>query len=743
MTSTYPSSSRTTLFLRNYAQKKTPDIDVPSITRSVLLDNAEHVVSHEGTGQYSRNGSGAAACGLAALNFARVVFLKEQEGLRDAPLLQAVLSRECAEEITSVCAQWSGNLHLEVDEICRVPAFEKTLKLKTTTYGQPGVHHFKSLITDLVNLDSSAVVIITRPPEILACLKLRLSTRNVFIIFDSHPRPSYPNGAGAIVSTSVEGIARRLTELLPTVDLQDGILQWQAQLLSNCSGHVFVPHSLDMSTAALWQAVLESSLAQLSMQAEISDLRSQNDFQTSEQQRLESELKEVEERCRRQERTIQELRSSASNTHSYLTGIPQRHSSSSTSRSFNPSSSKTSTSAVNRYTATSHSTGSRSAGPHDTRGSPPALFGSEDKPSYAKHLQGKFDSEDRVPPVERTSGRYAATSSRSAGSRDPSPPPYFDRDDGLSYAKRLQSEFDSEDRALSAERTTLSRYPTSHSRSAGPRDTRGSQLPPHFEPDDGLSYAQRLQTKFDSEDRALSAERIKLSKNVQRVFQCGICMEDMPEDSVARPDPCGHAFCRECMHGYVSTLLKEHRFPILCPTCTAGKGKGKGVTGEVSQGLALNLGLTDEQFSIWTEMEMVAFSVLLHCRKCQRSMFVARDEHEEAKIIACPLPDCSHAWCKQCQQTIDFNGPKHSCDGTSELDHLMKQQGWKYCPSCKTPILKVSGCNHMSCMTPACNTHFCYLCGGLIVKSALGQEVKEATSNHFRSKCALFEYPGE
>ncbi|KAI9453842.1 hypothetical protein BJY52DRAFT_1152884 [Lactarius psammicola] len=634
MTSMYPSSSRTAPFLRNYAQKKTPEIDVESITRSVLLDGTEHVVSHEGTSQYNRNGSGAAACGLAALNFARVVFLKEQSDLRDAALLRAVLSRECAEESTAVCALWSGNLHLEVEDICRVPAFEKTLKLKSTTYGLPGVHHFKSLITDLTSLDSSAVVVITRPPEILACLKLRLSTRNVFIIFDSHPRPSYPNGAGAIVSTSVEGTARRLTELLPTVDLQDGILQWQAQLLSNCSGHVFVPHSLDTSTAALWQAVLESSLAQLSIQAEISDLRSQNDFQANEQKRLESELKEAEERCRLQERTIQELKSSASNHH---TGITQWRSSSPTSRLFNPSSSKPSTSTVSRYTATSHSTSSRSAGSDDTRGGP-----------------------------EESS---------------------FDWDD-----------------------------------------------------DPGIS---RLQSEFDSEDRALSAERIKLSQTVQKVFQCGICMEEMPEDSVARPDSCGHAFCRECMRGYVSTRLEEHRFPILCPTCTAGKGKGKGVTGEVSQHLALNLGLTDEQFSIWTEMEMVSFSVLLHCRKCQRSMFVARDEHEEAKIIGCPLPDCNHAWCKQCQQTIDFDGPKHSCDGTSELDHLMKQQGWKYCPSCKTPIQKVSGCNHMSCMTPACNTHFCYLCGGLIVKSALGQEVKEATSNHYRLKCALFEVPAE
>src|SRR6266478_5713670 len=46
-------------------------------------------------------------------------------------------------------------------------------------------------------------------------------------------------------------------------------------------------------------------------------------------------------------------------------------------------------------------------------------------------------------------------------------------------------------------------------------------------------------------------------------------------------------------------------------------------------------------------------------------MFVARDDHEQAKTIA--------VWCKQCQQSIDFIGPKHSCDGTSELDHLHRR----------------------------------------------------------------------
>jgi hypothetical protein len=36
---------------------------------------------------------------------------------------------------------------------------------------------------------------------------------------------------------------------------------------------------------------------------------------------------------------------------------------------------------------------------------------------------------------------------------------------------------------------------------------------------------------------------------------------------------------------------------------------------EVSQSLALDLGLTDELYSIWTEMEMVSVSVPLSCRK--------------------------------------------------------------------------------------------------------------------------------
>ena len=237
-----------------------------------------------------------------------------------------------------------------------------------------------------------------------------------------------------IVSPSIGGIARRLTDLFLTVDLPDSF-QRQAQLQLNYIGHVFVPNGVETSTPTLWQAVLESSLAQLSMQGEIAELRSQNKFLKTRQQRLESEIEEGN-------LLISTLNSFSS------TLIP---------------------------------------------------FG----------------------PDSRFAG---SSSSRVLGHLDKPPTPPSDHDDSILEAMRLKNE-------------------------------------------------------FDEEDRALSAQRTELTKSTQRLFECGICMEKMPDDSIARPDPCGHAFCRECLRGHVTARLNEHRFPILCPTCTVSEGKGKEAAG--------------------------------------------------------------------------------------------------------------------------------------------------------------------
>ena len=61
----------------------------------------DHVVSHSRS-QYSGVG-GVSACGLAAMNCARIVLLKERDGIRGKNLLYELLK----EQTTSVSSMWS------------------------------------------------------------------------------------------------------------------------------------------------------------------------------------------------------------------------------------------------------------------------------------------------------------------------------------------------------------------------------------------------------------------------------------------------------------------------------------------------------------------------------------------------------------------------------------------------------------------------------------------------------------
>jgi hypothetical protein len=58
-----------------------------------ILNGTEHIVSHPGTSQYGGR-EGISACGIACLNFARVIFAKEADG---SNILQDVISSETAQ----------------------------------------------------------------------------------------------------------------------------------------------------------------------------------------------------------------------------------------------------------------------------------------------------------------------------------------------------------------------------------------------------------------------------------------------------------------------------------------------------------------------------------------------------------------------------------------------------------------------------------------------------------------------
>ena len=93
-------------------------------------------------------------------------------------------------------------------------------------------------------------------------------------------------------------------------------LQWQAQLLANYSGHIFVSRGLDDNAEHLTQTIVESSLAILALRAEVVDLKFQNSTLTSENKRLEAEMEQMEDEHRQERRKlIQSSKNHSSNTY--------------------------------------------------------------------------------------------------------------------------------------------------------------------------------------------------------------------------------------------------------------------------------------------------------------------------------------------------------------------------------------------------------------------------------------------
>jgi hypothetical protein len=66
-------------------------------TMKRIMEGREQIVSHRGESQYWIGGRGSSACGLAAMNCARLIFQKEAEGLHDDALFEFIIDRATME----------------------------------------------------------------------------------------------------------------------------------------------------------------------------------------------------------------------------------------------------------------------------------------------------------------------------------------------------------------------------------------------------------------------------------------------------------------------------------------------------------------------------------------------------------------------------------------------------------------------------------------------------------------------
>jgi len=125
--------------------------------------------------------------------------------------------------------------------------------------------------------DRAVASVITRSPEIVLCLKVSVETNDVFIVFDSHPRPSHPLGSGFVLNSSAEATAAYLDELLSfdSSILSDPSLRWQAELLGHFSSHILLPKSRICDYPEIDAILMDASTKVLRLMVELAQLKRQ------------------------------------------------------------------------------------------------------------------------------------------------------------------------------------------------------------------------------------------------------------------------------------------------------------------------------------------------------------------------------------------------------------------------------------------------------------------------------------
>lgn len=197
---------------------------------------------------------------------------------------------------------------------------------------------------------------------------------------------------------------------------------------------------------------------------------------------------------------------------------------------------------------------------------------------------------------------------------------------------------------------------------------------------------------------------------------CIICLDDVPQGLLVELSShgCRHerCVCRECARSFVEQNVRGKKGAgqtLRCPR--------EGCAGELEGGDVMRL-TSPELQAEYDHMLMLHFvRALPEFRWCSRPGCGSGQEHstgEEQPIMTCHA--CRHRTCFSCRvawhagQTCGEYNRRVGADQDALLRDFL-ERNTKPCPSCREPIEKVDGCDHMTCRPPGgCRHEFCWLC---------------------------------
>jgi hypothetical protein len=184
---------------------------------------------------------------------------------------------------------------------------------------------------------------------------------------------------------------------------------------------------------------------------------------------------------------------------------------------------------------------------------------------------------------------------------------------------------------------------------------------------------------------------------------CPVCLNPVVQTATPAFLPrCGHSYCADCFTAQC-TAATDTGFPLRCLDCDTVFSLDN-----------LKDGLSARQFEDILAGSYAAYvrthpTVFQNCPTpdCQH-IFRASDD---GLVVVCA--GCSAAVCTTCRT---LNHKDLTCEefkdlkkeGVLAFERWKRKNGVKNCPTCRVPIEKRYGCNHMECTS--CRSHICWFC---------------------------------
>ncbi|CAG0917359.1 unnamed protein product [Notodromas monacha] len=223
----------------------------------------------------------------------------------------------------------------------------------------------------------------------------------------------------------------------------------------------------------------------------------------------------------------------------------------------------------------------------------------------------------------------------------------------------------------------------------------------------------RLETEIETESGLRKCQKrsaVNEAKKSGTLLECAICCMDDFLVSDMRECVRGHLFCSTCLkrHAEISVAEGKH------VSCLHADCSESVALSQLRDLLSPNVFASVLRYVQKTELDNAKLGHLEACPFCG---FEMEFEDESLTVFECINPLCRMNTCRKCKRSdhrplLCYNvEDDNQVKARRILEESLSEGILRQCPKCKREIIKIEGCNAMTCL---CGARFCYNCRQII-----------------------------